>query len=257
MELSEILKWYDRDQRHDAEHHGARREATEHVVRHVDLHGPQSYLTWSSLNANTADAAIREQKEYYGHLGHSFEWAAFSHDQPPDLKERLLRHGFEAEETEAIVVLELESMGDALRKPVPHDVRRIREVGELADVIAVGDAAWGTQDRPIGPRLKRELEAIPDRLSVYVAHNDGIPACAGWMRFSPGSPFASLWGGATVPRCRKRGLYTALVAARAQEAWQRGAKFLTVDARSLSRPILEKLGFRVLTQATPMQWRPT
>jgi len=255
MELSEILALYDQDQRRDAAHHGTRREVAGTVVCNVSLHEPRSQVIYSRLDADTADVAIRERQDYFGRLGHSFEWAVFSHDAPPDMRERLLRHGFESEETETIVVLELESKTSTLQQRITHDVRRIRDVAELTDAIAVNDTVWGTNDRHIAARLKRELEEVPDRLSVYVAYFDGLPACSGWMRFNPSSPFASLWGGSTVPQFRKRGLYTALVAARAQEAFQRGARFLTVDAQSQSRLILEKLGFRVLTRATPMIWR--
>ncbi|EQD40871.1 GCN5-related N-acetyltransferase, partial [mine drainage metagenome] len=56
-------------------------------------------------------------------------------------------------------------------------------------------------------------------------------------------------GGATVPDYRGRGLYTALLAVRLQEAKRRGARFLTIDAGPMSRPIVEKYGFRLLTFA--------
>ena len=49
--------------------------------------------------------------------------------------------------------------------------------------------------------------------------------------------------------------YTALVAARAQEDMRSGARFLTVDARPMSRPILERIGFRLLTFANALHWR--
>jgi predicted GNAT family acetyltransferase len=58
-----------------------------------------------------------------------------------------------------------------------------------------------------------------------------------------------LWGGATVPAYRKRGLYTALVSARAQEAKARGIRCLTIDASPASRAILEKFGFQLMAYA--------
>lgn len=255
MELNEILALYDEDQRRNIVNQGMRREVAGPVVRHVALHEQRSHINYSRLDDATADEAIRAQQDYFGRLGHSFEWAAFSHDSPPDLRDRLLRHGFESEEAETIVVLELESTTPTLRQTITHDVRRIRDVAKLPDAIAVNDMVWGANDQHIAARLRREFQEMPERLSVYVAFAEGVPACSGWIRFNPSSPFASLWGGSTLPHFRKRGLYTALVAARAQEALQRGARFLTVDARSQSRPILEKLNFRVLTRATPMIWK--
>jgi GNAT superfamily N-acetyltransferase len=58
-----------------------------------------------------------------------------------------------------------------------------------------------------------------------------------------------------VPAFRKQGLFTSLVAVRAQEARRRGARFLTVDARPMSRPILEALGFKLLCFANALNWR--
>jgi GNAT superfamily N-acetyltransferase len=259
MKLQAILDCYDHDQRCNAEIHGARREWTPAVIRHVSLHDTRSYITYSRVSADTADDAIREQIRYFARLGHTFEWTVFSHDPARGLQERLLRHGFEPEETETIVVLELETMCSALTQPVAHDVRRIRDVEDLGLVVAVKAVDTGREPEGFSlkeARLERDLREIPDKLSVYVAFCEGAPACAGWLRFDPASPFASLWGGSTRPEYRRRGLYTALVAVRAQEARDRGARFLTVDAQSLSRPILEKLGFRALTVATPMVWRP-
>ncbi len=55
-----------------------------------------------------------------------------------------------------------------------------------------------------------------------------------------------------MPDHQGRGVYRALVAARAAEARRRGVRYLTVDARETSRPILERLGFQPL--ATVRGW---
>ena len=66
-------------------------------------------------------------------------------------------------------------------------------------------------------------------------------------RSAPGRAFAGLYGGSTVPEYQGRGVYRALVAARAAEARRWGHRYLTVDARESSRPILQRLGFQPLT----------
>lgn len=75
-----------------------------------------------------------------------------------------------------------------------------------------------------------------------------------WVYFPKHSQFASLWGGSTVSGFRRQGLYTALLAVRAQEASARGVRYLTVDASDMSRPILEKFGFEVIAHAYPCKW---
>jgi GNAT superfamily N-acetyltransferase len=89
-----------------------------------------------------------------------------------------------------------------------------------------------------------------------VAYVDERPACAGWIYFHANGRFADLWGGSTVPEERGRGLYTAVLNARLKEAAERGYRFVTTDASPMSRPILAKHGFRLLTMAWPCKWRP-
>ena len=66
-----------------------------------------------------------------------------------------------------------------------------------------------------------------------------------------------MWGGSTVSEFRNQGLYTALLATRAQEARLRGVRYLTVDASPMSRPILEKFRFEMISTSWPCKWKPT
>ena len=80
---------------------------------------------------------------------------------------------------------------------------------------------------------------------------DGPAVSAAWIRFHPGTGFASLWGGGTLPEWRRQGIYSALLAHRARLAKERGYEFLRVDASEDSRPILQKLGLHGVTVTTP------
>ena len=75
------------------------------------------------------------------------------------------------------------------------------------------------------------------------------PPAAAWIRYYPDSRFAELYGGATLPAHRGKGLYKALVQARAKEARERGIRFLVVDTSPMSGPILQRHGFVFLTHA--------
>jgi GNAT superfamily N-acetyltransferase len=250
-----LLALYDDQERYSATDVGLRREELPHLVRHVDLVGKSGVVLHSRLSAETADAAIEEQVAYFGGLGQEFEWKAFSHDQPPDLVQRLAAHGFDIDETEAVLVLDLQSSLQALQVPSSVTVRRVSTDDELREVASIKMRVYGEGFADIVNRLTHERERAPDRLSVYLACLDDTPAACGWIRFRPRGAFASLWGGSTVPELRHRGIYTALVSARLEEARQRGARFLTVDAGEMSHPILERLGFQLLTHTTPCTWR--
>ncbi|MFD0070040.1 GNAT family N-acetyltransferase, partial [Streptomyces sp. NPDC127574] len=74
---------------------------------------------------------------------------------------------------------------------------------------------------------------------------------------TPGGTFAGLRGGTTVPPWRGRGIYHALIAARARLALARGAAHLHVDASRASAPTLRRPGFRPAATATPYMWKPS
>ena len=83
------------------------------------------------------------------------------------------------------------------------------------------------------------------------------PVCSARIEFVPGTEFAGLWGGGTLPHWRRRGIYRATVRYRAELAAERGYRYLTVDASEQSRPILELVGFSRLATTTPYVWSPS
>ena len=93
-------------------------------------------------------------------------------------------------------------------------------------------------------------------LRVFVAEAGDLTVSAGWVRFPSETEFVTLWGGATLPAWRGRGIYRALVARRAKLAAERGRRYIEVDASDDSRPILERLGFVPVTTTTPYVWSP-
>jgi len=252
--LTQVLTLYDKE-RQEAEPAGMRREAAPNIVRLIDLAGRASTVIYSRLTRENVESTIRGEIEYFENLGQDFEWKVFAHDTPADLKARLIAQGFEAEEPEAILVLDLQAMPEALLPPVSQDVRRIADPGKINDVITVQEEVWQEDHSWLARRLAEELRTIPEYLSVYVAYVDGAPVSTAWIYFPRRGSFASLFGGSTLPSHRKRGFYTALLAVRAQEAHRRGVRFLTVDAQAMSRPILEKFDFQLLTWACACMWR--
>ena len=256
MDVERVLALYDEEQRREIEYPSMRREATPEVIRHTDLNGNGGVVLYSWLTPDNAERVIREQVAYFGGIGHEFEWKAYSHDAPEDLVARLALLGFEVEEREAIMALELASAPPFLFEPVTADTQRITDPAHIHRVIAVLEEVWQEEKSGLGERLANDLRNHPDDLSVYIAYGDYRAASAAWIYFHEKSQFASLWGGSTLPAYRKQGLYSALLAVRAQEARRRGVRFLTVDASPMSRPILEKLGFHLLTYAHACVWKP-
>lgn len=254
----ELLELYDQEQRREPHFPGARREETNDVVRYIDetAVAEANFVLYSRLTTANADRVIQEQIDYFAALGRSFEWKLFDHDTPPDLRRRLEAHGFTIGEAEAIMVLDLHAAPPALLQPVTADVRRLTIPADARLIVPIEEAVWGGDRSDWGVRLAEEMHKTPDFLSVYLAYIGEVPACAAWINFTPHSQFASLWGGSTRPEYRKRGLYTAVLAVRVQEAIQRGYRYLTIDASPMSRPIVARHGFRFLTYSYPCSWEP-
>ncbi|MEZ4671028.1 MAG: N-acetyltransferase [Anaerolineae bacterium] len=254
LSIPQLRALYDQDQRRNFVEPDVRREDTTHTIRQINLRGTFSFLLYADLTADNAEQVISDEIAYFESIGHDFEWKTFSHDALPDLVDRLRARGFETEEPETIMILDMNSMVEKLRQPITHDIRRITDSVDIDPLIDVASMVFGEDLQRMGQRLKWELSNYPDYISLYVAYVDGIPVASARAYFPTGSPFASLWGGGTLEAYRGRGVYTALVAARVQEALSRDRRFLTIDASPMSRPIVEKLGFVPISVSTPCQW---
>jgi GNAT superfamily N-acetyltransferase len=203
------------------------------------------------------DALIARQVDVFAQRGERFEWKLHGHDLPDDLPERLRAAGFAPEERETIVIALATGVGG---EPTPPEGVSLRETTVRFDLERIAElerAVW-QEDEPgsLADSLESELSADPDGLAVVLAEAGDALVSAAWIRFEEGTEFATLWGGATLPAWRRRGIYRALVAYRANMALARGYRYLEVDASDDSRPILERLGFVVVGTTTPFVWSP-
>lgn len=256
MNKEKIITLYTEDQRINTVYPDARRELLPRVVRHVGIGAvSEGAIIYSALDASNVDEEIRAQIAFFEQIGQNFEWKVYDYDTPPQLQKRLASHGFEVEDAEAIMVLELVDAPAALFQPGNHDIRPITNPADLDDVRVIKEAVWQESADDLIAYLSSAVTEHPQLMSVYVAYVDDAPASAAWVYFPTGSQFASLWGGSTLAEHRGKGLYSSLLAVRAQEAQARGRRFLTVDASPMSRPILEKFGFVQIALSYPCLWR--
>lgn len=190
----------------------------------------------------------------------SFEWKSRGHDLPADLGDRLVAHGFVAEPVETVMIGEasllavdvpLEGTADG-----PVVVRRIGAGDTAADdltrMLAAQESVFGGGR---GPSLASALAEMESGASEFwIAEVGGRVVCGGRLTPVEGTDFAGIWGGSTLPEFRGRGIYRALVAARARSAMARGVRFIHSDCTDMSRPILERSGLRAVTTTTPYVW---
>lgn len=229
------------------------------VVRILSAHG-QGWVVYPNLGGlegEALDRLIERQVAVFRERGQKFEWKYHGHDLPADLPERLVRAGFVPEERETVVIGRVADVAGPVA--LPEGVR-LREVTDRADLDRIDDLeaeVWSEERSGIGAMLEAEIAAGPESIRVVVVEaDDGTMVCAAWARFPAGTGFATLWGGATLAAWRRRGIYRATVAYRANLAAARGLGYLEVDASDDSNPILQRLGLVPITTTTPYVWTP-
>ena len=246
LDANEILARFDSEMRaHPPRERGMRIERSGPVVRVL---GDSCWISYSRLTSANARTVIAEQTAFFRARGVRVEWKVYGHDLPAELGDLLQEAGYAPDPTETLMVFDLSDRLPVVPKPSRVEIRRVTDRSGLETAVAVSQEAFGPGEDWSVEGYARRL-ADPS-LAVLLALADGVPAASGRLEMPAGRSFASLWGGGTSPPYRGRGIYGTLVAARAEIARERGYRFLTVDALSTSRPILERLGFRALTRIT-------
>jgi GNAT superfamily N-acetyltransferase len=253
MNGSDILSLFDQQMRSEPPPEpGLRIERDGRIVRTI---GPEDCILFSDLGTDQIEPAILEQLDHFRSSGRPLEWKVYSHDRPPDLGSRLMLHGFVPDETESLMIQDLGARSDAPGEIPGLEIRRVTDVAGLREAAAVSSKAFGKED--LERMLQFEARLKDPTFGLFIAYLHGAPVSAGRVELPQDRSFASIWGGGTVPEFRHRGIYRAMVAARAQLARDSGHAYLAVEALETSRPILQRLGFVKMADVTGFVLRPT
>jgi ribosomal protein S18 acetylase RimI-like enzyme len=248
MSDEELLRAYDAQMREDPPaEFGQWIERSSTVVR---TRGRSNTILFSRIEASDVARIVGEQVAYFAALGEDVEWKVFAHDVPSSLESSLASRNFEPDESETLMVRDLASQDDLAVDVSEFQVLPVTTQADIDAYVAVTERAFDksspTSVADLASRfLREESETIG-----YLVTGAGRAVAAGRLDLPSGRSFASIWSGGTDPDFRHRGFYRTLVLGRAREARERGYRYLTVDARETSRPILERLGFRALTTVT-------
>ena len=205
------------------------------------------------------DALIGETVAHFAALPQvaEFEWKTRGHDWPAELDGLLGAHGFEPDEVETVMIGEARKLAVDVDLPAGVTVRRVDDLPERDAV--VHEAAQMQRDvfgaGASGDEVLARLDRMEGRETFWVAEAEGRVVSAGRLNRVDGTEFAGLWGGATLPEWRGKGIYRALTAARARHALGDGVRYIHSDCTVMSRPILERSGLVAVTTTTPYVWR--
>jgi len=208
------------------------------------------------IEGKALDGLIARQRDYFAARGEGVEWKVRGHDRPAALPDALRAAGFVPEDEETVLIGRTEAMTGGSPAPDGVTLRRTTEPGDFRAIGELLTAVWDADMTFLGKDLLSRVTAAPDEIAVFLAEAEGEPVSAAWLVFRPGTDFAGLWGGSTLPAWRGRGIYRALVTTRARLAADRGVRYLQVDASRDSAPILRRLGFTAVTTTTPYVWTP-
>jgi hypothetical protein len=169
------------------------------------------------------------------------QWEVGSSAEPADLVDLLLARGLIRDKDPYTVALVLRE------RPPPAAAGIVaRRVETFEEYAAANEAQWQAFETPDDEvdearalLLQRWQEETP--VIMHAAWLNGELVSAGTCAPTPHGLL--LYGGATVSRARGHGAYRALLRARWDEAVARGTPALITQGGSMSRPILERVGF--------------
>ena len=258
--VEEYLAAYDDQLRTDAETPGAVRVDRLGPLRLARFAGGRGFISYRGLGG--ADVAAVEElveralESYRDDPAISkVEWKSRGHDRAPGLHDALVRNGFEPGEPESIMIGEARLLAVDAALPDSVELRRITAEADVRAMAAMQEEVFG---EPIGDEVAesalRQLR-LGTGTELWVAEAEGQIVCAGRLEPVGGTEFAGIWGGATRPEWRRRGIYRALTAARARSALSLGKRLINSDSTEDSRPILERAGLIKVSTTTPYIWR--
>ena len=257
---AELLRAYDDQLRDEAETPSAISVERMGPLRLATFHGGRGFITYRNLDDVPGDdlpGLVGRALEHFTASAdiRRVEWKTRGHDHAPGLHEALVSHGFVPGEPESVMVGELRLLDAEVELPPGVVVRQVTEESDVRAMCAMQDEVFGeSPSEEYADAILHRLRTRDD-MELWVAEADGEIVSAGRLEPVENSDFAGIWGGATRPQWRGRGIYRALTAARARSALARGKRYVNSDSTEFSRPILERSGLVKVSTTTPYEWR--
>jgi GNAT superfamily N-acetyltransferase len=203
---------------------------------------PANHMVGMGLYGPVTASDLDRVEEFYRSRGVASE-IVVSPLADPSLRDWLAPRGYRITEFNSVLIRPLE--GCVLAPPADGiTVERVTADSQQTwdRVIARGFAEYG----PLPENLFAAFATLPDSLN-FLARVDGEPAGGGMGAIIRNASIAALFGTATVPEFRGRGVQTALINRRLWAAAQQGSEYAVVSTTpgSGSQRNMERRGFRL------------
>ncbi|MFL5955279.1 MAG: hypothetical protein ACJ76I_14345 [Gaiellaceae bacterium] len=223
------------------------------------LLGPVPTFTTVSrlrLDPDTVSETLAEVRAHVAEHAHSEAmWWVGPSATPGDLADRLQAHGLVPDERpgsephSTTMVLSVEPPAP----PAGVIARRVESRDEFAVADRIANSAFDVPEEDAKAyeaiaeeRFARERSGHSPR--TYLAFLDDEPVGVGRALFAPDCPAVLMIGGGVLAHARGHGVYRALVHARWRDAVTSGTPALTTQAGTMSRRILERIGFQAVAE---------
>ncbi len=225
-----------------------------------DAHPGSNFVGGIRWTAEEADRRIEEIIAYHRERNAGFQWWVTPYDTPPDLRERLEKHGLAlAGDAATMARLGLDDLDISTNPDVTielldgYDEAAIDAVAHMAMVCFNWTQQQVDEQRP-GMVERMRDERFREREAHYLARIKGQPA--GYGRVQLRSGVAYLGGAATLPEFRGQRVYSTLLRRRLEDAHARGYHLAAINAEPMSRPIVAHYGFKEYSRLYLYGWMP-
>jgi hypothetical protein len=201
--------------------------------------------TWNTVQRQRfpleqLDDVLAEVREALRARGRTRTQWEIGSSAPPGLGDALLERGLVPDKDPYAVALVLTREPPAVAPT--FTARRVETLAELEAAARVQWEAFAASPEEIEEARRLLPERFRDSVNLrHAVWLEGEIVCTGTA--TPTEHGLLLYGGATLARARGRGAYRALIRARWDEGVALGTPALITQGGSMSRPILERLGF--------------
>jgi N-acetylglutamate synthase-like GNAT family acetyltransferase len=217
-------------------------------ARTIERDGLVAALVPASAQRSVVNAVVYEHPDAlaaaYDELAAAYDeigakWTVWVHDGGRETAALLERAGHVLDASPEAMAVDLAAAPP--RRPAADALRDWTAAGELSDVGAINDRAYGHG----GDWFSRALTGLPSgAVNIYVARQDGeAVGCCAIVDTGTNTEVQMV---AVVPEARGNGISGKLIAHGLADAVERGAHSSTLVATKLGRPVYGRLGFRTL-----------
>ena len=208
-----------------------------------------NWIDHFDLTADEVVGAIDQQIAAYQEVGHAFRWKVYSHDRPEELAPALLGRGFQLWEECTLMILDVNTFEP--NRPEGIGFRQLTDPETMPqEWRPVQSQVWDEGSDDFNAAIQAEMRDMGESMAIFIAQRNNSNIGTGLVRYTERRTFGGLFAGATIPSARGQGVYRGMVSIRVEHARKIGAAYLYTEAGSMSRPILEKIGFRPLSMIT-------